>query len=152
MYNYTKNNLLKQPNNYQFSDISDEKFLTYYKKDREEFLKNISKSIIDKYTLVVNLIEPISKNKLLKLQKEFEVKKRFFEEEKKNLGFLALLSFHIGQSINNTFCYSLFSTQLKINDTLSSIPCDKYSHLESFLIKESILIEQAHFNRILNEL
>jgi hypothetical protein len=152
VYQFTKNNLLKMPNTYQFSDVSSDSFLIDYKIQREKFIKHISSKVIKDYDLVVNCIKPLSKDNILKLQKKFEVNKKFFEDYKANVNFLSLLSFHIANFCDENFCYSLFSTLLKINDTLTSLDICDFSYLDIFLINHSLKIELKHFDRIYNEI
>jgi len=123
MYKYTNRDLLKMPQTYQFSDVSDENFLEYYIQQRKIFL---DKLVIDKeLTILLESYQYMDKQEILKFQKRFEVKKTIFNNYKKDIEFLPFLSFCFVKTLEKQFCYSIYSTFLKINDTLTSV---NYEH------------------------
>ncbi len=151
MYKYTKKNLLKTPITYQFSDVSSDTLLNLYITQRKEFLKN-SLSLVDKsFDLFASKISIIEYKDILKLQKKFEVKKSFFKEYSNNVSFIAIFSFQLSNYLKNDLCLSLFSTLLKLNDTLTSLKITDFSAFEIYLINNSIENELYLFERIRNE-
>jgi hypothetical protein len=143
MYKYTNNNLLQKPITYQFSDVSSNDFIEEYKIQRKLFLKNIESRILSQLNDFIGLIQKIDYKELLRLQKKFEVKKYFYEKEEDNISLLVLFSYQLLLEFKSDFCYSLFSTFLKINDTLSSLPLNKFSSFELSILKY-ILIEELN--------
>ncbi len=151
MYEYTNINLLKNPNIYQFSDVSDDDFLGYYIEQRKLFLASIENELEDSFCIFSNNCLFIEYQEILKLQKRFEVKKTFFEEYNKNISFITLFSFELSIYLKKNFCLSLFSTLLKLNDTLSSLEVEDFSSFEIYLLNISIRNELNFVESLNNE-
>lgn len=151
MYKYTNNNLLKNPISYQFSDVSDDDFLGSYIEQRKLFLTSIQDQLEDSFSLFSNNSLFIEYQEILKLQKRFEVKKFFFEEYNKNISFITLFSFQLSIYLKENFCLSLFSTLLKLNDTLSSLKVKDFSSFEIYLLNISIRNELNFVESLNNE-
>lgn len=149
-YEYTTNNLLQVPNNYQYSDVSDDHFLTSYVVQREDFIKTLEVSYYEELQIMLDSIAMIEYSQLLKLQKKFEVKKRFFTQDKENISFMVYFSNQLDLVLKQQFCYSLFSTFLKVNDTLTSMNVDVYSLFEQYILKNCIKDELTYYQGLHN--
>lgn len=151
MYKYTQYNLLENPITYQFSDVSEDNFLKDYLKQREEFLLKIKDTVEDTFFVFTKNIDVLNYQEILTLQKKFEVWKSFFNEYNKDISFITLFSFQLTSYLKENFCLSLFSTLLKINDTLSSLKIDDFSSFEIYILNDSIKNELSFFKRLINE-
>lgn len=151
MYKYTQHNLLENPITYQFSDVSEDNFLKDYLKQREEFLLKIKDTVEDTFFVFTKNIDVLNYQEILTLQKKFEVRKSFFNEYNKDISFITLFSFQLTSYLKEIFCLSLFSTLLKINDTLSSLKIDDFSSFEIYILNDSIKNELSFFKRLINE-
>ncbi|WP_320035332.1 hypothetical protein [Halarcobacter sp.] len=151
MYKITQQNLLKHPTTYQFSDVSNNNFLNDYIIQRESFLFKIKNKVDNTFKIFLSNISLLNVDEIYKLQKKFEVKKSFFEDYKKNINFMTLFSFQLATYLKTNFCFSLFSTFLKVNDTLTSLGINDFSPIEITMIQKSITIELELFKRVCNE-
>lgn len=148
MYKYTQNNLIKNPIKYQYSDVSDTNFIEDYIVQRKTFLKQILNSTTSKFYIFLSTIQPLKHSEVLELQKKFEVKKVFFENERDNISFLTLFAFYLVLDLEQEFCFSLFSTLLKVNDSLTSINIKNFSVFEISVLEGSLKAEEYYFERI----
>ncbi len=148
MYKYTQNNLIKNPIKYQYSDVSDTNFIEDYIVQRKTFLKQILNSTTSKFYIFLSTIQPLKHSEVLELQKKFEVKKVFFENERDNISFLTLFAFYLVLDLEQEFCFSLFSTLLKVNDSLTSINIKNFSVFEISVLERSLKAEEYYFERI----
>jgi len=151
MYEYANNNLLEKSTNYQFSDVSNNDFLNFYMEQRKLCLSTIENQLENSFSIFSNNFLFIEYPEILKLQKKFEVKKTFFEEYNKNVSFITLFSFQLSIYLKENFCLSLFSTLLKLNDTLSSLNIEDFSSFEIYLLDTSIKNELSFFESLKNE-
>ncbi len=151
MYKYPLENLLLNPKTYQFSDVSSSSFLEDYLIQRNSFLVLLNCEKSDEFSLFLNTISLLEYEELLKLQKKFEVKKSFFNNYSKDVSFIAFFSYQLSRYLKKEHCLSLFSTLLKVNDTLSSLSLDDFSFFERYLVFNSINIEVECIKDLLNE-
>ena len=151
MYKYPLENLLSNPKTYQFSDVSSSSFIEDYLVQRSHFLDSLNCKNNDEFSLFLSRISLLEYEELLKLQKKFEVKKSFFNDYSKDASFIAFFSYQLSMFLKEEYCLSLFSTLLKVNDTLSSLSLNDFSFFERNLIFNSINIEIELIKDLLNE-
>lgn len=151
MYTYTQNNLIKNPIRYQYSDVSDTNFLEDYILQRTVFLKQVRNSLISDFDIFLSTIQPLKHSEILKLQKKFEVKRSFVANEKEDISFLTLFAFYLVLDLKEEFCFSLFSTLLKVHDSLTSLDISSFSIFELCILEKSLKNEVNYFQRIYSE-
>lgn len=123
------NNLIINPKKYSYSKVCSTNYIGEYKERRMSFLKKTStKKSPTILSLIKNNKYILDEDLLLKMQKRFEVSKRFFKEnELANIESLALLSYMISLKLNKDLNLSFLSSLLKINDSLLSVEFDQLS-------------------------
>ncbi len=116
-YKYDKFDPKKNRSLYQYSNFHGKKFFSYYSYSRKKFIKNLSKIEFNKK------YKSLNKNKILKLCREFEVKKRiYFDKNRKkefSLSAYVIFSNQISNHLKKKIDFSILSTYLKINDYIS---------------------------------